>query len=236
MPVSARPRAARSATWSRAARSARSPAPRQAAYLSTDTLSTCRYVFLPLQVSGDTQIKLHSDVGNLEAIRHAFELAANESADLFVKLHPAETDAAEIVVYDNFVRGTTENLADALKDPRVKIYDVGGDILQTDILSSALKGVDGVFHFAALWLLQCHEFPRAAFDVNIRGTFNVLEAAVEAGGPLRQERPGQRGQRGNAGADPVAPRQIAHHQGEDRQRDADEDQKKDDEDHRRFHC
>ena len=72
------------------------PAPRQAAYLSTDTLSTCRYVFLPLQVSGDTQIKLHSDVGNLEAIRHAFELAANESADLFVKLHPAETDAAEI--------------------------------------------------------------------------------------------------------------------------------------------
>jgi UDP-glucose 4-epimerase len=29
-----------------------------------------------------------------------------------------------------------------------------------------------------LWLLQCHDFPRAAFDVNIRGTFNVLEACV----------------------------------------------------------
>jgi UDP-glucose 4-epimerase len=38
--------------------------------------------------------------------------------------------------------------------------------------------MDGVFHFAALWLLQCHEFPRSAFDVNIRGTFNVLEACV----------------------------------------------------------
>ena len=35
-----------------------------------------------------------------------------------------------------------------------------------------------MFHFAALWLLQCHEYPRAAFDVNIRGTFNVLEACV----------------------------------------------------------
>jgi len=35
-----------------------------------------------------------------------------------------------------------------------------------------------VFHFAALWLLQCHEYPRAAFDVNVRGTFNVLEACV----------------------------------------------------------
>lgn len=87
-------------------------------------------------------------------------------------------DVKEILVYDNFVRGSEENLASALKDPRVKIYDVGGDILQTDILSTALEGADGVFHFAALWLLQCHEYPRSAFDVNIRGTFNVMEACV----------------------------------------------------------
>jgi UDP-glucose 4-epimerase len=87
-------------------------------------------------------------------------------------------DAREIVIYDNFVRGTPENLAQALKDPRVKVYEAGGDICQSDILNAALKGADGVFHFAALWLLQCHEFPRAAFDVNIRGTFNVLEACV----------------------------------------------------------
>ncbi|MEI8394549.1 MAG: NAD-dependent epimerase/dehydratase family protein [Rhodospirillaceae bacterium] len=90
-------------------------------------------------------------------------------------------DVKEIIVYDNFVRGTTENLCEALKDTRVKIFDIGGDICQTDILKSALTGVDGVFHFAALWLLQCHEFPRSAFDVNIRGTFNVLEACVENG-------------------------------------------------------
>lgn len=89
-----------------------------------------------------------------------------------------QQDVKEIVVYDNFVRGSEENLASALKDPRVKIYDVGGDILQTDILASALDGADGVFHFAALWLLQCHEYPRSAFDVNIRGTFNVMEACV----------------------------------------------------------
>lgn len=87
-------------------------------------------------------------------------------------------DAREIVIYDNFVRGTTENLAGALKDPRVKVFEAGGDICQTDILNAAIKGADGVFHFAALWLLQCHEYPRAAFDVNIRGTFNVLEACV----------------------------------------------------------
>lgn len=87
----------------------------------------------------------------------------------------------EIIVYDNFCRGTRENLAVALNDKRVRIYDVGGDICQTDILDSAMKGVDYVIHLAALWLLQCHEYPRAAFDVNIAGTFNVLEACVKNG-------------------------------------------------------
>lgn len=90
-------------------------------------------------------------------------------------------DVREILIYDNFVRGRAENLATALKDPRVRVYDVGGDILQTDILGSALDGADAVLHFAALWLLQCHEYPRSAFDVNVRGTFNVMEACVKKG-------------------------------------------------------
>lgn len=78
---------------------------------------------------------------------------------------------SQIVVYDNFVRGRVENLTNALKDPRVKIFDIGGDIMQTDILEAAFEGADGVFHLAAVWLLQCHDFPRSAFDVNVRGTF-----------------------------------------------------------------
>ncbi|WP_114952879.1 NAD-dependent epimerase/dehydratase family protein [Sphingosinicella terrae] len=90
-------------------------------------------------------------------------------------------DVGEILIYDNFVRGRAENLEQALKDPRVRIFDIGGDILQTDILEAALDGADGVFHFAALWLLQCHEFPRSAFDVNVAGTFNVMEACVKKG-------------------------------------------------------
>lgn len=87
-------------------------------------------------------------------------------------------DIAELVIFDNFARGTIKNLEAALKDPRVRIFEAGGDILQTDVLDTALKGADGVFHFAALWLLHCHDYPRAAFDVNIRGTFNVIEACI----------------------------------------------------------
>jgi len=90
-----------------------------------------------------------------------------------------KSDVAGVSVYDNFARGSVDNLRDALKDPRVSIFPHGGDILHTDVLERAMQGVDGVFHLAALWLLQCHEYPRAAFDVNIRGTFNVIEAAIK---------------------------------------------------------
>lgn len=90
-------------------------------------------------------------------------------------------DVAEIVIYDNFTRGRLENITSALKDPRVKIFELGGDILHRDILDAAMKGIDGVFHFAALWLLHCYDYPRSAFEVNIGGSFNVLEACVNNG-------------------------------------------------------
>lgn len=103
-------------------------------------------------------------------------LIGSHTVDLLTK-----RDVAEIVIYDNFVRGTIENLAGALRDPRVKIFEAGGDITQPDILDAALRGADGVFHFAALWLLQCHEYPRSAFETNVRGTFNVLDGCVRRG-------------------------------------------------------
>ncbi|MBI2791897.1 MAG: NAD-dependent epimerase/dehydratase family protein [Gammaproteobacteria bacterium] len=90
-------------------------------------------------------------------------------------------DISELIIYDNFVRGTYGNIENALKDPRVRVFEIGGDICQIDILNEAFKGADGVFHFAAMWLLQCYEFPRTAFKVNVEGTFNVLDACVQQG-------------------------------------------------------
>jgi len=100
-------------------------------------------------------------------------LIGSHAVDQLVK-----EDVGEILIYDNFVRGTMENLSESLKDPRVKIFEAGGDITQTDILDAALKGADGVFQFAALWLLQCHDYPRTAFEVNVKGMFNVLDSCV----------------------------------------------------------
>jgi UDP-glucose 4-epimerase len=101
-------------------------------------------------------------------------LIGSHTVDQLVK-----EDVEEIRIFDNFTRGRQENLANALKDPRVKIFPLGGDILHRDILDAAMQGMDGVFHFAALWLLHCHDYPRSAFEVNVGGTFNVLEACVK---------------------------------------------------------
>lgn len=103
----------------------------------------------------------------------------------FIGSHVVEellrTEVKSVVVYDNFCRGTLDNLEKALKDPRVQVFPLGGDILHRDILDEAVKGKDAVVHLAALWLMHCHEYPESAFEVNIRGTFNVLEACRRHG-------------------------------------------------------
>jgi UDP-glucose 4-epimerase len=89
--------------------------------------------------------------------------------------HPVKS----VVIYDNFARGKMENIEECLKDSRCSIYPNGGDIRDIDILDAAMKGMDYVFHLSAMWLLHCKDFPRTAFEVNIAGTFNVLEACVK---------------------------------------------------------
>ena len=82
----------------------------------------------------------------------------------------------EIVVYDNFTRGTRENLSKVSKNSNVTLVE--GDITDVESLNRNLADADYVIHLAALWLLHCYEYPREAFEVNIKGTFNVLEACV----------------------------------------------------------
>ncbi|PIQ82841.1 MAG: NAD-dependent dehydratase [Candidatus Omnitrophica bacterium CG11_big_fil_rev_8_21_14_0_20_64_10] len=86
---------------------------------------------------------------------------------------------AEILVYDDFSRGKPAHLESALRDPRVSVFEKEASILETDRLDRAFRGREVVFHLAALWLLHCQEHPEAAFEVNIRGTFNVLQACVQ---------------------------------------------------------
>lgn len=85
----------------------------------------------------------------------------------------------EIVVLDNFVRGSKKNLDYALQDGRVKLVD--GSITNVDLLRELMQGTDYVFHLAALWLFECVHQPRSAVEVNVVGTYNVIETAQQAG-------------------------------------------------------
>jgi UDP-glucose 4-epimerase len=96
----------------------------------------------------------------------------------FVVAELLKEDIQEVIVYDNFARGKKEYLVESLKDKRCKIFPIGGDIRETDILNTAMKGMDYVICLSAMWLLHCKDYPRTAFEVNIAGTFNVLEACV----------------------------------------------------------
>jgi UDP-glucose 4-epimerase len=97
----------------------------------------------------------------------------------FVVAELLKEPVKEVIIYDNFARGKMDNIKESLKDARCSIYPMGGDVRETDILNDAMAGCDYVFHLAAMWLLHCKDYPRTAFEVNIAGTFNVLEACVK---------------------------------------------------------
>lgn len=84
----------------------------------------------------------------------------------------------EIVILDNFVRGSLGNLETALASGKVRVIE--GDICDVGTVKDAMKDIDILFHQAAIRITQCAESPRLAFHVLATGTFNVLEAAVQS--------------------------------------------------------
>lgn len=101
-------------------------------------------------------------------------LIGSHIADQLIK-----EEVGEILIFDNFVRGRKENLARAGSQGNVTIIE--GDIRDTQAVKDAMVGVDVVFHQAAIRITQCAEEPRLALEVLVDGTFNVCEAAVQAG-------------------------------------------------------
>jgi UDP-glucose 4-epimerase len=85
----------------------------------------------------------------------------------------------EVRVLDNLKRGTRANLEGALADSRVALIEAS--ITDPAAVRDVVQGTDGVFHLAALWLDESLNHPRAAVDVNVGGTFNVIDACHEAG-------------------------------------------------------
>jgi UDP-glucose 4-epimerase len=87
----------------------------------------------------------------------------------------------EVVVVDNFATGRRRNLADAAGSPRMVLreVDIAGD---RAALVDAFRACDGIFHLAGLAdIVPSIERPGDYFRTNVDGTYNVCEAAREAG-------------------------------------------------------
>lgn len=83
-----------------------------------------------------------------------------------------------VTALDLLTTGKRENLAEVAD----RIELVEGDIRDRAVLGEATRGVDTVFHLAAVASVpqSIHE-PDYAHEVNLDGTFRVLRAAVEGG-------------------------------------------------------
>lgn len=90
-----------------------------------------------------------------------------------------DAQVAEVIVIDNLVRGKRENLAEA--ERRGKVTFVEGSITDRRLVRRLMRKMDYVYHEAALRITHCAEDPRLAHAVMNDGTFNVVEAAVQAG-------------------------------------------------------
>jgi UDP-glucose 4-epimerase len=87
-----------------------------------------------------------------------------------------ETDVREIRIFSRDEK-KQEELRIALNNPKLKFYI--GDVRDYDSLLPALKGVDYVFHAAALKQVpSCEFYPIEAVKTNVLGTENVLNAAT----------------------------------------------------------
>ena len=85
----------------------------------------------------------------------------------------------DIVVLDSLVRGRRENLGDLVERGVVELVE--GDIRDREPLRDVMAGGDVLFHQAAIRITQCAREPRLALEVLVDGTFNVVEAAADAG-------------------------------------------------------
>ena len=87
-------------------------------------------------------------------------------------------EGRRVRVLDNFLTGFRINLADILSD----IEFIDGDIREADTCQAACRGVEVVLHQAALPSVpRSMENPRASFENNVLGTFNILMAARDQG-------------------------------------------------------
>lgn len=85
----------------------------------------------------------------------------------------------EVVVVDSLVNGRMKNIEHLLQNKNFSFQKI--DIRDSEAIEKAVEGQDWVFHLAGMAdIVPSIENPREYFEVNVSGTFNVLEACRKA--------------------------------------------------------
>ena len=98
----------------------------------------------------------------------------------FVGSHLTETllkRGCEVTILDNLSTGFPQNISHLLNSGN-KLNFIEGDVRDKDVYMKAVKGAQVIFHEAAhINAVLAVENPSYDFEVNARGTFNMLEVA-----------------------------------------------------------
>ena len=90
-----------------------------------------------------------------------------------------DSDIAEIRIFSRDEK-KQDDMRKRYRNPKLKFYL--GDVRDIDSVRTSMRGVDYVFHAAALKQVpSCEFYPLQAVKTNVLGTENVLEAAVTLG-------------------------------------------------------
>lgn len=85
----------------------------------------------------------------------------------------------KVILFDNLMSGAQKNVGEIAKNLKVELFE--GDVTHIQDLKKAMKGVDYIFHLASLMTLHSYSNPRSLLEVNVNGTYNVLETSGEMG-------------------------------------------------------
>ena len=83
----------------------------------------------------------------------------------------------KIIIIDNFIRGSRENMKSFINNPVVELHEA--DIRDSERLEQCIAGCDYIFHMAALRINACAANPRDGFDVMLKSTFELAQLAVK---------------------------------------------------------
>ena len=82
----------------------------------------------------------------------------------------------EVIVIDNLHTGKKENLESVID--KIEFQKI--DIRNYESMENILKNIDGVFHQAALTVVQdSFSNPKEYYDVNVQGTENIFKLSIE---------------------------------------------------------